>query len=286
MLSNRVREIMTTRLTSAPVSRTVQEVLEKMIAADVGRIIITDNDSPVGIFTEKHVLERVANNRLDPRKTIVQDVMAAPVHMVGEQTPIVEALGEMLRERIRHLQVCGTGGQVIGLVSMRRILKIAVELGQRLSETKTVGSIMSQGALSVDERASVHDSIELMIEKNSSAVVITSKSRPSGIFTERDVLTRVVTREIDCLRTPIGEVMTTPLIIMPSTALIGEVLAEMYRRDIRNMPVSDQTGNLIGLVSMPDVLEYARAFDIDEEVRKTWREVKNFYDSPEQFTPG
>jgi len=40
------------------------------------------------------------------------------------------------------------------------------------------------------------------------------------------------------------------------------------------------------MVSMPDVLQYARAFDIDEQVRQTWKEVQDYYDSEDQYTPG
>jgi CBS domain-containing protein len=80
--------------------------------------------------------------------------------------------------------------------------------------------------------------------------------------------------------------MTAPLVTMPDTALIGDVLAEMYRRDIRNMPVSRPEGKLVGLVSMSEILQYARAFDIDEKVRRTWKEVAEYLDNEDQYTPG
>jgi signal-transduction protein with cAMP-binding, CBS, and nucleotidyltransferase domain len=80
--------------------------------------------------------------------------------------------------------------------------------------------------------------------------------------------------------------MTAPLITMPATALIGDALAEMYRRDIRNMPVRGDNQELVGLVSMSDVLQYARAFDIDEQVRRTWKEVAEYLDNDDQYTPG
>ena len=69
MLSNKVSEIMTTHLITAAVTASVFEVMETMVAEDVGRIIITDDDVPVGIFTEKDVLKRVVNSGIDARKT-------------------------------------------------------------------------------------------------------------------------------------------------------------------------------------------------------------------------
>jgi CBS domain-containing protein len=68
--------------------------------------------------------------------------------------------------------------------------------------------------------------------------------------------------------------------------LVSDALAEMYRRDIRNMPVEGEKGEILGIMSMPDILKYARAFDIDEQVRRTWKEVAEILDSEDQYTPG
>ena len=286
MLSNQVKEIMTTQLTSARITETISRVVEIMVTADVGRVIITDADVPVGIFTEKDVLKRVVNTRIDLRHTSIREVMTSPIQAVAEETHILDALGRMYQGNFRHLLVRGRRGTIVGIVSMRRILKIAVELGQGLSETRTVGEIMSGEILAVDEGRPISESTELMMKKNSSAVVVTQEQRAKGIFTERDLLTRVINKLPDITETPVGKVMTAPLISMPRITHIGEVLAEMYRRDIRNMPIKGDNEDLLGIVSMPDVLRYARAFDIDENVRRTWKEVANFWQSEDHYTPG
>jgi len=286
MLSNKVSEVMTTHLTTAPASASIYQVMETMVAEDVGRIIVTDDDIPVGIFTEKDVLKRVVNAGIDAPKAAIRNVMTSPVRAVREETHIIEAFGKMYRGKFRHLLVRGRRGKIIGIVSMRRILNIAVELGQGLSETKTLGDIAGGAVLTVDENTSVHETIELMSKKNVTAVVVTSSGNPTGIFTERDVLKRVATKKIPLKETRIDQVMTAPLVIMPRSALVGDVLAEMSRRDIRNMPVSGAGGELIGLVAMPEILQYARAFNVDEQVRRTWREVAEFLDTEDQYTPG
>ncbi|MGH7768634.1 MAG: CBS domain-containing protein, partial [Candidatus Binatia bacterium] len=73
MLSNKVSEIMTANLTSVSVSTPVLEVLQLMAGEDVGRVIITDNAVPVGIFTEKDVLRRVVTTGVDPKKTNIKE---------------------------------------------------------------------------------------------------------------------------------------------------------------------------------------------------------------------
>jgi signal-transduction protein with cAMP-binding, CBS, and nucleotidyltransferase domain len=286
VLSNKVSEIMTTHLTTASAASSIQEVLDKMVAADVGRIIITDKEVPVGIFTEKDVLKRVVNQNLETRNSAIKSVMTSPIRAVREETHIVEALGRMYKGKYRHLLVRGRRGKIVGIVSMRRILSLAVELGQGMSETRTLGSLVRGEALSIDESSLVYETVDLMIQKEVASVVVTTRGKPTGIFTERDVLRRVAGKVVDTKNTQVKQVMTSPLITMADTALIGEALTEMYRRDIRNMPVMAASGELIGIVSMPDILQYAAAFNIDEKVRQTWKEVQEYYDSEDQYTPG
>ena len=286
MLSNRVSEIMTTNLTKAPVTTSIFKVMEMMVADDVGRVIITDDEVPVGIFTEKDVIKRVVNAKIDTRKSDIKKVMTAPIRAVREETHIVDAFGKMYRGKYRHLLVRGRRGKIVGIVSMRRILNLAVELGQGLSETKTLGDIATPALATVDQSATVHETIELMNNKGVTAVIVTAGGKPAGIFTERDVLKRVATKEIKIKETPIEEVMTAPIITMPRSSLIGDVLAEMYHRDIRNMPVKGDDEKLTGLVSMPEILQFARAFNIDEQVRRAWKEVAEYLDTEDQYTPG
>jgi CBS domain-containing protein len=286
MLSNKVREIMTTRVITSGASSTIFDVMEMMAAKDVGRVVITDNQVPVGIFTEKDVLRRVMNKKVDPKKTGIKRVMTAPIRAVRQETHIIEALGKMYKAKFRHLLVRREKGTIVGMVSMRRILKLAVELGQGLTETRNIGSIMSRDLVTVDTSQSIYETIETMIKEDTGCVIVLSGSEPKGIFTERDVLKRVAVKNIDTRKTPIQEVMTSDLVTAPHSALIGEVLADMYKGDFRNMPILGERGDLVGIVSMGDVLQYAKALDVDESVRKAWKEIEEFWDSEEHYTPG
>ena len=286
MLSNKVSEIMTANLTSVSVSTPVLDVMQLMAGEDVGRVIVTDNAVPVGIFTEKDVLRRVVTTGVDPKKINIKEVMTSPIRAVPEETRIVDAFAKMYKGKYRHLLVRGRRGRIVGIVSMRRILKIAVELGQGKDETQTLARIATAAVTSVESSVTIQETVKLMAEKSLSAVIVTEAGSPAGIFTERDVLKRVAAQGLDLAKTAIKQVMTAPPIIMPSTTLVGDALAEMYRRDVRNLPVSGTGDKIVGLVSMPDILQYAQAFDIDEQVRRTWKEVAEFRDSEDQYTPG
>lgn len=286
MLSNKVRELMTTDLITAGIGSTIFEVMQKMAAKNVGRIIITDREKPVGIFTEHDVLTRVMNRNVDPKSTPIATVMTASLQAVSSETPIVEALGGMYRGKFRHLLVRDEKGSIIGMISMRRILKLAVELGQGLQESQTIGTIMSPGLTTVDEARSIYETLDIMIRQDKRCVVVMRAGSPSGIFTERDVLKRIAIDDTDTRKTPIREVMTVSIVTAPHSAFVGEVLSEMYQGGFRHVPILGEKGDLAGIVSMTDVLQYAKALNIDEMVRRAWREVKEFWDSEEQYTPG
>ncbi|MBI2987911.1 MAG: CBS domain-containing protein [Deltaproteobacteria bacterium] len=286
MLSNKVSEIMTREMTTVEVSSTVFAAMEVMAAKNVGRAVITDNQVPVGIFTEHDVLKRVMNKKLEPKKTGIKRVMTSPIDTVQQEAHIVEALGKMYKSKFRHLLVRGEKGGIVGMISMRRILKLAAESGRGLRETQTIGSIMSADLITVDASQSIYETIELMIKKETNCILVLSAGEPKGIFTERDVLKRVAVKEIDTKKTPIAEVMTADFVTMPHSALVGEVLVEMYERGFRHIPVLGDSGALVGIVSMRDVLKYAEALDIDESVRRTWKEIAEFWDSEEEYTPG
>lgn len=284
MLSNKVSEIVTTKVITAEVSSTIFEAMEKLAAQNAAALIVTENELPVGIFTEQDVLKRVMNKKLDPKKSGIKRVMTSPIHSIPQETHIIEALGKMYKSNFRHLLVRGEKRAIVGLISMRNILKFAVELGQGLTESRTVGSIMSREITQVEGTQSIYDTIEIMVKQNSGCVLVNGK--PQGIFTERDVLKRVAIKKLDTKKTPVREVMTTAVVTMPHTALIGKVLAEMYRRGFRNMPIQDEQAKIVGAVSMVDVLQYAKALDVDKKVRQAWKEVAEFWDSEEHYTPG
>jgi CBS domain-containing protein len=286
MLSNKVSEIMTTEVITAEASSTIFEVMEMMAAQNIGGVIIIETQLPVGIFTERDVLKRVMNKKLDPKKTRIKKVMTSPIRGVSHETHIIEALGRMYKSKFRHLLIRGEKRAIVGMVSMLNILKFAVEMGQGLTETQTVGSIMSKDIIAVEDSQSIYETIELMVKKNTGCVIVLLGGKPKGIFTERDVLKRVAIKNMDTKEMPVRDVMTTNVVTMPHKALIGEVLAEMHRRGFRNMPILGDRREFLGIVSLRDVLQYAKALDVDESVGKTWKEIEEFWQSEEHYTPG
>ncbi len=115
--------------------------------------------------------------------------------------------------------------------------------------------------------ATVCDAVQILSRHNvGSILILSSDGTLAGIFTERDLLQRVVARGLDPAVTKIGDVMTHNVIVVASDTSRDEVLQLMDQKHIRHVPVSDGQ-QLLGVISLRDVLRFDNAekdFEIEQ----------------------
>lgn len=112
--------------------------------------------------------------------------------------------------------------------------------------------IMTHEILSVEPAVSVQEACELMGKNNIGAVVVLSPIHDLlGIFTERDLLRRVVAKKKDLAKTKIQEVMTPNVMVAQSTDNAFDLLQVMQREKFRHLPVVDGR-KVIGIISIKD----------------------------------
>ena len=101
--------------------------------------------------------------------------------------------------------------------------------------------------------ATVLRAATLMNERRIGAVVVTDGERVVGIFTERDILNRIVAAGRSAETTKVGEVMTSPMACCLRTTPLSECRMIMTTKRIRHLPVVED-GKLHGLISSGDIL--------------------------------
>ena len=108
--------------------------------------------------------------------------------------------------------------------------------------------------------ASVTDAMRAMQRERRGCVLVTADGSPNtrltGIFTERDVLNRIVDRGRNPADLPIGDVMTTEPEALPAEASLAWVLNKMAVGGFRHVPVVDDKGIPVKVVSVRDVVEF------------------------------
>lgn len=101
----------------------------------------------------------------------------------------------------------------------------------------------------------VYNALELMVEKNVSALLVMDKEKLAGIFTERDYARKVILQGKASKETLIGEIMTQDLITVSPDSSIDDCMRLMTTRFIRHLPVVANE-NVIGIISIGDVVKY------------------------------
>jgi CBS domain-containing protein len=110
--------------------------------------------------------------------------------------------------------------------------------------------------VSVGKDATVLDAALVMNEHRVGAVVVLDQDHIAGMFTERDVLRRVVGDRRDPTTTTVAEVMTVEVICCTPETSIEEARGAMKNRRIRHLPVVDGDSHLLGLISIGDLNAY------------------------------
>jgi CBS domain-containing protein len=109
------------------------------------------------------------------------------------------------------------------------------------------------GLYTVPETMTVLDATREMNRHSVGAMVVTAGGRISGIFSERDVLRRVVAQERNPAEVLVGEVMTREVTTASPDTSLDEARTMMMELRIRHLPVLDDDGRSLGMISIGDL---------------------------------
>ncbi len=120
---------------------------------------------------------------------------------------------------------------------------------------KTISDIIKdQVPCSVTKDQSVLEVARYMTDCQVGAVPVVEGDRILGIFSERDLMTRVVVKELDPKSTPVGDVMTTDVVVIDTNESYENCIRKMKQLNCRHLPVVSQDRKLIGVISLRDLL--------------------------------
>ncbi|MBE0682765.1 MAG: CBS domain-containing protein [Anaerolineales bacterium] len=111
---------------SVEATQTVLDALKVMAEAQIGAILVTENDKIIGIYTERDYLYKGELEGRSAKNTKIKDVMIPQMITVTNDTTVDQCMALMKQYRIRHLPVV-ENDQLVGLVSMRDVMLAAIE---------------------------------------------------------------------------------------------------------------------------------------------------------------
>lgn len=123
---------------------------------------------------------------------------------------------------------------------------------------RTIGEILAgkrlRDVVTIEAGDSVLEAVRRMDDANTGSVVVLEGDRLAGIFTERDLMRRVVLRGYDVASTAVSQVMTRDLIFTEPDEAGEEAMSKMTHHRCRHLPVVDGE-RLVGLVSIGDLMK-------------------------------
>ena len=113
--------------------------------------------------------------------------------------------------------------------------------------------LMSSPVITISPTATVSEAVRIMADKRIGSLIVTENEEIKGIFTERDLVSKVLAKGLDPEKTTISEVMTpAPLVTITPDAEIAEAALLMIRKKIRRLPVIEN-GKLVGIITAADL---------------------------------
>jgi len=128
----------------------------------------------------------------------------------------------------------------------------------------TVRDIMTKDVVTIDEKKSVLEAAQLMAQEELGCLIVTDKSLPVGIITERDIVRRIVAKR-SSLDLKVSEVMTNTLITVGPDTSLREAARVMSANKIRRLPVL-KNDKLVGIVVSSDFVRNVGKKTTTEEI--------------------
>ena len=132
-----------------------------------------------------------------------------------------------------------------------------------MAEQMAVSAIMTSKICSLSKGQTIREAAKLMTELNIGAAPVLEGDKIVGMFSERDILKRVVAKDLDVNTCEIDDVMSSPVITITEDEKLHAALYIMTDQRIRHLPIVDKDGKMVGIVGIRGLLQALLGETID-----------------------
>jgi CBS domain-containing protein len=131
----------------------------------------------------------------------------------------------------------------------------------------TVGEICNRGVIVIQRDEAVVAAAKLMRQYHVGAVIVVDKPNdrriPVGIVTDRDLVVEVMATELDETVITVGDIMAPEIFTVKEDTATYEAIEFMRRKTIRRLPIVDEAGELVGILTLDDALQLLSEQSLD-----------------------
>jgi CBS domain-containing protein len=225
----------------------VSKAVSAMDRHNIGSVVVLDNLGPCGVFTERDLLSKVIRKGRDPESTVMTEVLSPAFPAVDVSETLDGAAKAMVQRRSRLMVF--DGPELVGMVTPTDIVRMVREAE---ADFGIEGVVSKRLALALPETP-VDLVVRQMDDRRVGSVLVSDEAGFKGIFTERDLLKRVLAPR-KRLDTMVGDLITCPLVTAEYGVTGREAAGVMASHGIKRLPLT-AVGSLTGIVTARDVVE-------------------------------
>jgi CBS domain-containing protein len=228
------------------------DAVQMMTLNGIGNLAVVESERVDGIITERELLQHLVLNKTVPNKK-VKYILTQKFTKVTPETTTIDAARTMISKRTRLLvfqKDRRTGmDKLSGIITASDIVRAFLQTDRNPS----IESAMSNTIFVVRPSNTILAAAKMMLKKGIGSVVVTANGSPYAIFTERDLLNKVLGEQID-IEDKVGAYCTHPVV----TAKLGigakDAAKIMFARKIKRLPLTKR-GKIVAMVTARDLVE-------------------------------
>jgi CBS domain-containing protein len=253
-----------------------------MAIKGIGNLIVTQDQIPTGILSEREILDYLSNDREIP-SILLANMVIQQFLIVHPNTTVLEAARIMIQKKHRILvfgedeydnknsnnnnnnntilnnekqqlqHSTNKNDKLVGIITASDMVRV---FSTQTTTNLSLESVMSRRIFGIDVNNHISRAIDIMSKRNIGSVIVNKDEKPYGIFTERDLLTKVLSKEAS-LNEKVGDYCSKDLItasIRKTGITALEAAMTMRIARIKRLPLR-KDGKIVGIVTARDLVE-------------------------------
>lgn len=237
-------------MTTDPVSMefrcTLKDAVNKMAKLGIGNLVVS-NGASIGILTEREVLHYLQHFGEIPDREL-SDITLRKFTKVSPRTPIDEAARTMITTKTRLLVY--EENRLVGIITTSDLTRAFLNTTDR---NPSLEKVITKTIFSLNHYSSILQAIKLMNKRRIGSIIVTVRGLHDGIFTERDLLTKILAEDI-ALAQEVGNYCSDFLVTARLGIRAREAAKLMFANNIKRLPITNN-GKIVGIVTARDLVE-------------------------------
>lgn len=238
----------------------LSEAVDFMARRGIGNLVVRQEDGRIlGLLTERDILQEIIKARTLPSKQI-KEIILSKFEKIPSQTNILDAAKYMVNRKSRLLVF--SHEELVGIVTASDLMRAF----RKTYLSPVLDDVISKHLYSVPTTSSVYDACRILYEKRIGSVIVEDTKTGKGIFTERDLLYKVLLNRVH-LDENIKLYSTFPLVTASDGILANEAASIMSAKNIKRLGLT-YGFQITGMVTARDII---KAYKDDDSPR-----IKNY----------